>query len=94
MSAVETKHLIIVISHFWNSWSREYLLLVRDTHQQRNLSKTKVVLEVGDMILVHDQDNPRRFWKLARLQSLITGQDGIVHGATLRVDSKNGTPTT
>ena len=88
-----TKHLNNVINHFWKSWSREYLLQLQDTHRQQNLSKTKVVLEVGDIVLVHNQDNPRGFWKLARVQSLITGRDGIVRGATLRVGSKSGSPT-
>ena len=82
-----TKHLNNVINHFWKRWSQEYLLQLWDTHRQWNLSKTKVVLEVGDIVLVHDQDNPRGFWKLTRVQSLITGRDGIVHGATLRVGS-------
>ena len=50
-------------------------------------------LEVGDLVLVHDQDNPRRFWKVTSVQILITGRDGIVHGATLRVGCKSGSPT-
>ena len=46
------------------------------------------------MVLVHDQDHPRGFWKMARVQSLITGKDGVARGATLKVASKSGTPTT
>ena len=49
----------------------------------------KFALEVGDLVLVHDQDNPRRFWKVTSVQSLITGRDGIFRGATLRVGCKS-----
>ena len=40
-----------------------------------------------------DQDNPRGFYKLASVQSLITGYNGTVRGATLRVGSKSGSLT-
>ena len=45
-------------------------------------------------MLIHDQDHPRGFWKIARVQSLITGKDGVVRGASLKVASKGGPPTT
>ena len=51
-------------------------------------------MEAGDLVLVHDQDHPRGFWKMARVQSLITGKDGVVRGAVLKVASKSGPPTT
>ena len=87
------KHLNNVINHFWKRWSREYLLELRDAHRQRNSKSAKRNLSAGDIVLVHDQDQPRGFWKLARVQSLITGRDGVVRGATLKVASKSGTPT-
>ena len=46
------------------------------------------------MVLIHDQDHPRGFWRMARVQSLNTGKDGVVHGAALKVASKSGPPTT
>ena len=38
------------------------------------------VVKVGDIVLVHDQDNPRGFWKMARVQELIIGRDHRVRG--------------
>ena len=43
--------------------------------------------------MVHNQDHPRGLWKIARVQSLITGRDGLVRGAVLRVAFKSGPPT-
>ena len=79
--------------HFWKRWSREYLLELRDTHHQRRPKNAKSALATGDIVLIHDQDNPRGFLKLARVQGLITGRDGVVRGATLKVVSKSGLPT-
>ena len=88
------KHLNSVLNHFWRRWSREYLLELRDTHRQRNTEKSQKSMETGDMVLVHDPDHPRGFWKLAKVESLITGKDGVVRGAVLKVGSKSGPPTT
>ena len=42
------------------------------------------------MILIHDEDKPRGFWRLARVQRLLPGKDNEIRGAVLRVFSKNG----
>ena len=88
------KHLNNIINHFWKRWSREYLLELRDAHRRRNPRKTDRALVVGDIVVVHDQDLPRGCWKLAQVQSLITGRDGVVRGAVLKVASSKGPPTT
>ena len=43
--------------------------------------------------MVHNENQPRGFWKLAKVQSLIIGRDGKVRGATLRVSSASGKST-
>ena len=44
--------------------------------------------------MIHDRDHPRGFWKMAKVLSLITGKDGVVHGAALKVAAQSGPPTT
>ena len=88
------KHLSSVLNHFWRRWSREYLLELRDTHRHRGPKKSGKPIAVGDVVLIHDEDNPRGFWKIARVDRLISGRDGSVRGAALKVASKSGTPTT
>ena len=45
------------------------------------------------MVVIHDEDSPRGFWKLAKVQSLISVKDGEVRGAILRVGFKDGSST-
>jgi len=33
---------------------------------------------VGDIVLVHDDDTPRVNWKLAVIQQVIRGMDGLI----------------
>ena len=87
------KHLSNVLNHFWRRWSKEYLLELRDAHRQKHSTSTSTTVKVGD-VLVHDQDHPRGFWKMAKVQKLIIGRDGQTHGAVLKVVDKNGRHST
>ena len=69
------KHLSSVLNHFWKSWSKEYLLGLRDAHRQKCSSNTSPVVKVGDVVLVHNQDHPQGFWKMAQVQKLLTGRN-------------------
>ena len=88
------KHLNSVLNHFWKRWSKEYLLELRNAHRQLSISRTSAPVKIGDIVLVHDPDRPRGFWKVARVEKLITGRDGLVRGAALKLPSKNGQQTT
>ena len=39
------------------------------------------------MVLLEDQDKPRGFWKLARVEKLLVGKDNKVRGAQVRVSA-------
>ena len=32
-------------------------------------------IDVGHIVMVHDQDHPRGFWMLAKVEKLLTGED-------------------
>lgn len=82
-------HLSNVMNHFWHRWKNEYLIDLRDSHRHSGKSSNSTPIAVGDIVVVHDEERPRGFWRLARVQDLITGADGLVRGATIRVKSKN-----
>ena len=82
------RHLNSVLNHFWRRWSKEYLLELRDAHRQRHPTNTSTTIKVGDVVLLHDQNHPRGFWKMAKVQKLLTGRDGHTRGAVLKVASK------
>ena len=89
-----SNHLKNVLNHYWKRWKHEYLTELREAHRHAAVNQVdKSVVATGDVVVVHDEALPRGLWRLARVQELITGQDGQVRGAVLRVISKTGEPT-
>ena len=84
------KYLNSAINHFWRRWSREYLLELRDSHRYRVTNKEAPIVKMGDVVVIHDEDKPRGFWRLTRVQKLLAGKDSEIRGAVLRVFNRNG----
>ena len=59
------KHSNNILNHFWKWWTKEYLLEVRESHHQWRAIGSTTTMAPGDIVLVHEQDVPRGFWKLA-----------------------------
>ena len=88
------RHLNTVLNHFWRRWRKEYLLELREAHRQRQAgAATATPVKLGDIVLIHDQDHPRGFWKVGQVEQLISGRDGQVRGALPRLP-QNRQPTT
>ena len=86
-------HLNKLLSDFWKRWQTEYLAELRDSHRYVGKTSDENSVCVGDVVLVHDT-KPRGFWKLARVTQLVSGQDGRVRGAILKVASPGKKPHT
>jgi len=74
----------------------EYLLELRESHRHTKHPPKESYcckIAVGDMVLVHEDSKPRGFWKLAKVESLITGTDGQTQGAVIKVASSESRPT-
>lgn len=71
-----------LIQHFQSRWRREYLTSLREYHC-RSGGSNKQVIKVGDIVIIHD-DTPRAEWKLAIVERLIIGCDGITRAAEIR----------
>ena len=89
------KHLSSTINHFWKRWRSEYLAELRESHKYL-LGKPRRApqISVGDIVIVHDESLPRSFWKLGRVDKLITGRDGQTRGATVSIASNGRHSTT
>ena len=70
-----------LIQHFQSRWRKEYLTSLHEYH--KTSGKTKQEIQVGDVVIIHD-DTPRTTWKLAVVEKLITGLDGITRAAEIR----------
>ena len=68
----------------------EYLAELRESHRHL-LKKARgdPQVAVGDVVIIHDEDLPRSFWRLGRIRTLIVGRDGQTRGATVGVVGKN-----
>lgn len=63
----------LILQRFWSRWRHEY----------RTTGTNKQSIQKGEVVLVHD-DSPRSTWKLAVIESLIKGGDGLVRAANIR----------
>lgn len=83
-------HLSNVMNHFWKRWRNEYLLELRNSHHKATQHSSNRVVSIGDVVIVHDEDQPRGKWRIGKVEALVTGSDGHVRGAAVRVKTKAG----
>uniref|UniRef100_A0A1X7TB09 DUF5641 domain-containing protein n=1 Tax=Amphimedon queenslandica TaxID=400682 RepID=A0A1X7TB09_AMPQE len=74
------------LTHFWNRWRKEYLLELREAHRihLRN-SSGRYWIQVGDIVVIHSDEKKRGFWSTGCVEELLTGRDGNVRAAVVRV---------
>ena len=73
-----------VLRDFQRRWRNEYLTSLRDYHKTSGNNNQYV--KKGDVVVVHD-DVPRTTWRMAVVEDLIVGGDGLVRAATIRTTS-------
>ncbi|XP_045541754.1 uncharacterized protein LOC123723223 [Papilio machaon] len=66
--------------HFWQRWQREYL---SEMQQRTKWKSSTSKLDIGDMVLLADDNAPPLSWKLGRVLRLITGSDGTARVADI-----------
>ena len=74
----------LLLQHFWSRWRREYLTALREFHHTTGTNTQTV--KVGDVVLIHD-DVPRIQWKLAVIERVNKGADGLIRSANVRTSS-------
>ena len=87
------RYLNTILNHFWERWKGEYLLALRETHRYHGGDPDAASPSVGDIVVVEGEGQSRCLWRLARIDSLITGKDGRVRGAVLHIPSNKGIKT-
>ena len=73
-----------VLNDFQKRWCHEYLTSLRDYHKASGNNQQSV--KKGDVVVVHN-DIPRTTWKMAVIEDLIMGGDGLVRAATIRTST-------
>ncbi len=70
-----------IVDLFWRRWTREYLVLMQ---KRQKWSKTCRNLNVGDLVLVMDENTPRSSWHLGRVTKAISDSKGLVRRAWVK----------
>ena len=79
------RHMTFRLVHFWNRWRKEYLPDLREFHKAKSSSENRKPVEVGDVVIVFEENKKRAQWKTAVVERLIKGKDEIIRGAEVRV---------
>ena len=89
----KAQRLTRALQDYWIRWREEYLLQLRERYHAADNTGIPRAPILGEVVLVHDENHPRTLWKLGRVTSVITGDDGQIRGAVLEVTT-NGRPST
>ena len=81
------RYLTEKLAHFWKRWRNESLVNLREFHRTKSGRVVKQV-QVGDVVTVFEENKKRGEWKLAVVESLITGKERVLRAANVRVIAK------
>ncbi|KAH7721623.1 Pao retrotransposon peptidase family protein [Aphelenchoides avenae] len=75
-----------LLEAFWERWSGEYLLSLREKQQRlNNAGRLDRLPQVGEYVMVDDEElMPRAFWKVARIEELLPSRDGLIRNVKVR----------
>ena len=78
------------MNKFWTFWSEAYLTSLRERtqrwHQQRK-GVTDRFPEVGEVVLIKEENVPRGVWKLGKVLNISQSRDGFIRSATIRLSN-------
>lgn len=73
-----------ISQQFWARWQNEYLTTL--TNRTKWLTE-KRNFKIGDLVVVRDENLPPIKWKLARIQEVLPGADGLIRSVVLRTST-------
>lgn len=69
--------------HFWARWHKEYLHTLQQRTRWKKASAKQ--LQLGDLVLIREENVPPMHWPTGRVEEIHPGIDGIVRAATIRM---------
>ncbi len=86
-------HLSKILTDFWKRWRSEYLLKLRDMHRYfKPVRGVDSGINVGDIVVIHDERLPRGLWRMGKVEELLVGADGSVRCAMIKISSRDRSP--
>lgn len=74
-----------LVRHFWERWRKEYIVALRKYSKWKRPSPN---LQVGDVVVVKEDNMITSHWPIARIESTCVGSDGLVQVVTLKTKDK------
>ncbi|XP_053949467.1 uncharacterized protein LOC128857749 [Anastrepha ludens] len=74
------QHVCHMQQVFWKRWSSSYLSLLQERVKWR---KSTEIVQVGNMVILKEENLPPLKWRLGRVESLIRGADGVARIAII-----------
>ena len=71
----------ILLRCFWRRWIKEYL---PELQRRQKRVKDEPNLNVGDLVLLLDENSPRGSWPLGLVKEISVGRDGLVRSVRLK----------
>ena len=75
------------LNAFWKVWAEEYLLSLRERHNQSHKRPRVAAVQtpsIGDIVIVKDEAHSRNHWKLGRIVKLHTSHDSEHRSAAVK----------
>ena len=76
----------ILANHSWKRWLKEYVPALQE---RQKWLRPRRNAEIGDLVLIVEENLPRGQWHLGRIVKVIPGRDGLVR--TVEVKTKSST---
>lgn len=71
---------------FWSRWRKEYLANIA-IRQRWHVPRRN--LQIGDIVMVKDEDLPRNEWRLGQVLETNANKDGLVRKVKIRLGDRN-----
>ena len=72
-------------NEFWSRWQKEYL---QSLQARSKWNTERVNLQVGDVVIIRDDNAPRNQWLLGRVEETIASDDDLVRQAKVGLATK------
>ena len=73
-----------LVQDFWKIWSHDYLNTIRQRQKWRQKCKN---IEVGDVVLLCENNLPPNVWLLGRVIKVHNGLDNLIRVVTLKTQN-------
>ena len=88
----KARHQRRLLQQFVSKWRRDYLLSLCEHHRVKLHQEHNSDISVGDIVILQNDSSSRNFWKLAKIEELIPGRDGVIRSAVVKVSSNSRRP--